>query len=79
MDKIINTRENLQACEHYSFPDAESDFESMLHKFATVSEQTIANYIPKSSNASCESDPIPTWLLTICKDTLIQLRLSMHL
>ena len=70
VDKIVKIRENLSSSGYSYHPEPESDLESTLQEFVPVSEQTIADYISKSSNATCDSDPIPTWLLKKCKETL---------
>lgn len=41
-----------------------------LETFAHVSEDTIRKIILSSSDANCQLDPIPTWLVKKCVDTV---------
>ena len=44
--------------------------EVKLESFTPVSDQEIHDIIMQSSNASCELDPIPTWLVKLCSNEL---------
>ena len=43
----------------------------LLEKFAVLSEEEVADIITGMSNASCQLDPIPTWLLKLCSPELV--------
>lgn len=45
--------------------------ENSLTHFETASAEEVKKIINKSSNKSCELDPIPTWLLKSCLDELL--------
>ena len=70
MDKINKIRD-LKSQGYTHSQDINADLESILEGFQPVCENTIDNYISIASNASCESDPIPTWLLKQCKTALL--------
>ena len=40
--------------------------ENKFEKFDVLSEEEVSDIIMGSSNASCQLDPIPTWLLKLC-------------
>ena len=42
-----------------------------LEAFTEVSEETILHLIGKSPKKTCELDPIPTWLLADCKESVL--------
>ena len=42
-----------------------------LENFSLISEDEIRKIIRKSSNASCQLDPIPTWLVKLSGDELV--------
>ena len=44
--------------------------EVKLESFTPVSDQEVHDIIMQSSNASCELDPIPTWLVKLCSNEL---------
>ena len=44
--------------------------EVKLESFAPVSDQEVHDIIMQSSNASCELDPIPSWLVKLCSNEL---------
>ena len=45
--------------------------ENKFEKFDVLSEEEVSDIIMGSSNASCQLDPIPTWLLKLCGSELI--------
>ena len=45
--------------------------EIKFEKFDVLSEEEVSDIIMGSSNASCQLDPIPTWLLKLCGSELI--------
>ena len=45
--------------------------ENKFEKFCVLSEEEVSDIIMGSSNASCQLDPIPTWLLKLCGSELI--------
>ena len=72
VDKIRKIRENLESEEeHISEPEPVPD--TLLQGFSPVSEQIIDRFISNSSNATCESDPLPTWLLKNARKPSYQL------
>ena len=42
-----------------------------LENFSLISEDEIGKIIRKSSNSSCQLDPIPTWLVKLCGHELV--------
>ena len=44
--------------------------EVKLESFTPVSDQEVHDIIMQSSNASCELDPIPSWLVKLCSNEL---------
>jgi len=42
-----------------------------LENVSLISEDEIGKIIRKSSNSSCQLDPIPTWLVKLCGDELV--------
>ena len=47
--------------------------ENKFEKFDVLSEKEVSDIVMGSSNASCQLDPIPTWLLKLCGSELIPL------
>lgn len=45
--------------------------ENQFEKFNVLYEEEVSDIIMGSSNASCQLDPIPTWLLKLCGNELI--------
>ena len=62
VDKIRKIRAD-QETEEEQISDPEPVPDTLLHGFTPIAEQTIDRFIMNSSNATCESDPLPTWLL----------------
>ena len=55
----------------YRLPDIKLD------SFKLLSEEEVHNIIMKSSNATCNLDPIPTWLLKLCASELTPVIMKM--
>ena len=73
VDKIKKIRTKLAALEVEPLiltrePIAE---ECQLHTFSMLSAEDVRKLIKQSPNKQCESDPIPTWLLKECLDSLL--------
>ena len=47
--------------------------ENKFEKFDVLPEEEVSDIVMGSSNASCQIDPIPTWLLKLCGSELIPL------
>ena len=62
VDEIRKNRADLETAEE-QISDPEPVPDTLLHGFTPIAEQTIDRFIMNSSNATCESDPLPTWLL----------------
>ena len=71
VDKIRKIRSDLKMEKCDQIAEAEPEPETKLHGFTPISEQTVDRFISNSRNATCESDPLPTWLLKKCKKTVL--------
>ena len=71
--KIKNIRSKLEATdvEPLALPRAPINEEDKLHTFCPLSQEDVRKLIKKSPNKHCDSDPIPTWLLKECLDSLL--------
>ena len=68
--KIETIREGLSvSTDEHITPEPQCD--QTLHSLRPTDEEEIAAIISKSSNASCELDPMPTWMLKACVEPLI--------
>ncbi len=75
-DKIMIIREKLNAennqrTNHTPHEHEENHSFPSLNNFAEASEEEIRKLIIESASKSCDLDPIPTWLLKDCIDSLL--------
>ena len=70
--KISLLREDISSCSSPKPINSIPSPEESLLQFTLVSKATLVHdVIFKSSNATCQLDPIPTWLLNECVDVLV--------
>jgi hypothetical protein len=74
VEKIEAIRDEIKSKLVLNPVDVETEqmgVENSLTQFETASKEEIKKIINRSSNKSCELDPIPTWLLKSCLDELL--------
>ena len=69
--KISLLREDISSCSSPKPINSIPSPEESLSHFTLVYETTVYDVISKSSNATCQLDPIPTWLQNECVDVLV--------
>ena len=70
-DKITLIRSNFVTNDHsHDFPEP-PHVENIMNQFAPTTTSEVRTIILKSTNASCDLDPLPTRLLKQCIDDLI--------
>ena len=72
VEKIVTIRNGLQSEAQVSGEnEADYSLESVLSSFTPATEEEISKFIRRSASKSCDLDPIPTWLLKLCLDSLL--------
>lgn len=69
-DKIQKIRDGLSSEIQYT-PPTEPTCTSVMSRFEPLSRKEVKELLSKSSNAFCDLDPIPTWLMKECQHVLI--------
>ena len=69
--KKIRTKLDSQDPEPITIPRVPVKEEDMLLSFQPLTEDDVRKLIKQSPNKQCSSDPIPTWLLRECLDSLL--------
>ena len=67
----IRTKLDSQDPEPITIPRVPVKEEDMFLSFQPLSEDDVRKLIKQSPNKQCSSDPIPTWLLKECLDSLL--------
>ena len=67
----IRTKLDSQNPEPITIPRVPVKEEDMFLSFQPLSEDDVRKLIKQSPNKQCSSDPIPTWLLKECLDSLL--------
>ena len=67
----IRTKLDSQDPEPISIPRVPVKEEDVFLSFQTLTEDDVRKLIKQSPNKQCSSDPIPTWLLKECLDSLL--------
>ena len=79
ISKIEQIRSDLdsQDVKPIILPSVHLCEEDQLNHFQLLSIDDVRKLIKRSPNKQCESDPIPTWLLKICIDSLLPILTSL--
>ena len=67
----IRTKLDSQDPEPITIPRVPVKEEDMFLSFQPLTEDDVRKLIKQSPNKQCSSDPIPTWLLKECLDSLL--------
>ena len=73
-DKVKKIRVHIDASDDtdaITEPDADAEPQVQLSSFSSLTQEEVRKIISKSSNSTCELDPLPTWLFKQCLDTLL--------
>ncbi len=71
IEKITKIRSNLHEAQPSQVAASTASCKFTLSEFHPVSEEAVRKIIKDSPSKSCSLDPLPTWLLKQCLDTLL--------